>query len=159
QARGVIERLPRTSFLPLNELIQGYEKKTLNPDQVELYGRTQAIVNTYAAVMARGANITTDSARSHAEALLNTAGNAETYNRMLDTMLSEIAMAKNSPERMRQFYREKYGAQSLAPEGAGGSSAPGATTAPPADRSGWQWNAARKQYRDAAGNLYDENGR
>lgn len=113
QARGVIERLPRTSFLPINKLIEGYQNNTLNPDQTELYGRTQAIVNTYAAVMARGANVTTDSSRHHAQELLKTAGDPATYNRMLDTMLQEIDMAKKSPERMRQFYREQYGSKAL----------------------------------------------
>jgi len=133
QARGVIERLPRTSFLPFNQLLQGYSNKTLNPDQTELYGRTQAIVNTYAAVMARGANVTTDSSRHHAEGLLNTAGNAETYNRMLDTMLQEIAMAKDSPAKMREFYSKTYGPKAVQPEGGGAAPAGGAPkfTPPP----------------------------
>lgn len=129
QARGVIERLPRTSFLPINKLIEGYQRGTLNPDQTELYGRTQAIVNTYAAVMARGANVTTDSSRHHAQELLNTAGDPATYNRMLDTMLNEIDMAKKSPERMRDFYRQQYG-----PKATGEGTAPTSvtTTTPPA---------------------------
>jgi hypothetical protein len=29
----------------------------------------------------------------------------------------------------------------------------------PGDHSGWTFNSARKQYRDKAGNLYDENGK
>lgn len=165
QARGVIERLPRTSFLPLNKLVQGYQNQTLNPDQAELYGRTQAIVNTYSAVMSRGANVTTDSARAHANDLLNTAGDPATYNRMLDTMMSEINMAKNSPERMRQFYREKYGPQATAPANgatvppAAGATAPATTNAiPPPDsrvdgqvytgpngRQG-RWNAAGQHW-------------
>ena len=32
-SRGVIEKLPRSSFLPLNKLMEGYSKNTLNPDQ------------------------------------------------------------------------------------------------------------------------------
>jgi hypothetical protein len=127
QARGVIERLPRTSFLPFNKLIQGYQSNTLNPDQAELAARTQAIINTYSAVMARGANVTTDSSRHHAEALLNTAGDPETYNRTLDTMLQEINMAKGSPERMRQFYRQQYG-----PTATGEATPAGGAATPPA---------------------------
>jgi hypothetical protein len=161
QARGVIERLPRTSFLPFNQLLQGASNKTLNPDQTELYGRAQAIVNTYAAVMARGANVTTDSARGHAEELLNTAGNPATFNRMLDTMLQEIEMAKHSPAKMREFYRNQYGAKAVDESGAaggggGGGSSP-AAAAP--DRSGWKFNPKLKQYRDASGRLFDENGK
>lgn len=127
QARGVIEKLPRTSFLPFNQLIQGYSKNTLNPDQAELYARAQAIVNTYSAVMARGANVTTDSSRHHAEALLNTAGDPATFNRTLDTMLQEIEMAKHSPAKMREFYRQQYGPKAATDEPAPGG-APAATT-------------------------------
>jgi hypothetical protein len=131
--RGVIERLPRTSFMPFNRLIEGYQKNTLNPDQAELYARAQAIVNTYSAVMSRGANVTTDSSRHHAADLLNTAGNAETFNRVLDTMLNEIEMAKGSPARMQQFYREHYGPKSV--EGGTGSAGGPGVSAPPAGAS------------------------
>ncbi len=154
QARGIIEKLPRTSFLPFNQLLEKYSKNTLNPDQVELYGRAQAIVNTYAAVMSRGANVTTDSARGHAEALLNTAGNPETFNRMLDVMQQEINMAKDSPMRMRQFYRERYNIepgdaskekQTQPTGGAGAPPAGGTTFTPPTgavsrkDKNGKTW--------------------
>lgn len=137
QARGIIEKLPRTSFLPLNQLIQGFQKKTLNPDQAELYARAQAIVNTYAAVMARGANITTDSSRHKAESLLSTANDPAVFNRVLDTLLQEINMAKHSPEQMREHYRRVYGPKSLEPEAGGAAAAAaapaaGATFIPPA---------------------------
>jgi hypothetical protein len=129
--RGVIERLPRTAFLPFNQLIEGYSKRTLNPDQAELYARAQAIVNTYSAVMSRGANVVTDSARHHAGELLNTAYDPKTFNRVLDTMLNEIEMAKGSPARMQQFYREHYGPKAV--ESGHGSA--GAAT-PPGGGSG-----------------------
>jgi hypothetical protein len=138
QARGVIEKLPRTSFLPFNQLIQSYSRNTLNPDQAELYARTQAIINTYAAVMSRGANVTTDSSRNHAEALLNTAGDPATYNRVLDTMLQEIAMAKQSPEKMRAFYRRQMGDGAIAKPGQDQAAAPAAAPAIPAPPAGFQ---------------------
>jgi hypothetical protein len=128
--RGVIERLPRTSFLPYNRLMEGLARQTLNPDQAELAARAQAIVNTYSAVMSRGANVTTDSSRHHAAELLNTAGSYETFNRVLDTMLNEIEMAKSSPARMQQFYREHYGPKSVE-HGTGSAGSP-TVTAPPA---------------------------
>jgi hypothetical protein len=40
-------------------------------------------------------------------------------------------MAKNSPERMRQFYREKMGVNSVAPDNAAGAGATGAPATPP----------------------------
>lgn len=140
-ARQAIQGVPRTGFLPFNSLIQGFQNQTLNPNQAELYTRTQGVINTYAAVMARGANVTTDSSRHRAEELLNTASNPEVYNRVLDTMESEITMAINSPEQMRQFYRQRYGAKALdaapagVPQGAGAgpgaSQGQGAVTKPP----------------------------
>lgn len=141
--RGIIEKLPRTSFLPLNQLIQGYSNKTLNPDQAELYARAQAIVNTYSAVMARGANITTDASRHKAEALLNTATNPEVFNRVLDTLLNEIDMAKHSPAKMREFYRQQYGAKAVAPDGAeptaGGFTPPAGALPGKPDKNGKVW--------------------
>ncbi len=130
--RGVIEKLPRTAFLPFNKLVESYSKKTLNPDQAELYARAQAIVNTYSAVMSRGANVVTDSARHHAGELLNTAYDAKTFNRVLDTMLNEIEMAKASPARMQQFYREHYGPKAVEQGHGSAGAGAGSGTAPPA---------------------------
>jgi hypothetical protein len=138
-ARDVIKRVPRTSFMPFNKLIEGYQKNTLDPDQAELFTRVTAIANTYSAVMSRGANVTTDSARHHAHELLNTAGNAESMNRVLDTMLNEIDMAKQSPAKMQQFYREHYGPKSVE-QGTGSAGGPPvqapAATAPRVKQNG-----------------------
>lgn len=120
-ARDVIDKVPRTGFLSFNQLIQGFQKQTLSPEQAELFTRTQGVVNTYAAVMNRGASITTDASRHRAEGLLNTATNPAVYNRVLDTMLSEINMAKGSPERMREHYRKQYGGKAVETEGGGAS--------------------------------------
>ena len=130
--RDVINKVPRTSFLPWNRLVQGFQNQTLDPNQAELFTRTQGIINAYSAVMARGANVTTDASRHRAEELLNTASNPEVYNRVLDTMQSEIEMAKNAPDRMRQFYMQRYGGQAAggpgaaAPAGGQPGAAPGA---------------------------------
>jgi hypothetical protein len=132
-ARGVIEKVPRTSFLPWNQLQQGFSKQTLNPDQAELFARTQGIINTYAAVMSRGANVTTDAARGRGEELFNTAVDAPVYNRVLDTITSEINMAINSPEQMREFYRSRFGNKALSQPNVGGQQ--GAQQQPPGSGS------------------------
>lgn len=147
-ARGIIDKVPRTSFLPLNQLIQGYQKQTLDPNQAELLTRIQGVRNTYAAVMNRGANVTTDSARHRADEMLNSAGDAKSLNRVMDTMLSEIDMARNSPERMRQFYSQKYG--NNATEGGQSSAAPVAAPSPQ-DKQALDWaNANPSDPRAAA---------
>lgn len=112
-ARGVIERVPRTSFLPMNRLVEGYQNQTLDPDQRELFARNQAVVNTYSAVMARGAAITTDSSRHRADELLQTAFDPKSYNRVLDTLEQEIAMAINAPQQVREIFRKHYGQGSV----------------------------------------------
>lgn len=133
-ARGAIERVPRTSFLPFNKLIQGFQNQTLNPDQAELFTRTQGVINAYAAVMGRGASVTTDASRHRAEELLQTATDAPVFNRVLDTMESEIGMAIKAPEQMRQFYAKKYGKEAVGVD-AGATPAPtavpAASTLPP----------------------------
>lgn len=156
-ARGVIERLPRTSFLPMNKLIEGYSRNTLNPDQAELYARVQAIVNTYSAVMSRGANVTTDSSRHHASELLNTAGDPATFNRVLDTMQNEIDMAKGSPARMQAYYRQHYGPKSVE-EGQGSAGSPASSTQspfqPPAGAIPRQFNGKTYYYDPATKQPY-----
>lgn len=110
-ARGAIDKVSRTNSFgglnsTFNQLQQLYDEHKLNPNQTELYVRAQGVINTYATVMSRN-GAPTDAARAHAEALLDTAGNSETWNRALDTLQSEIDMAKKSPEQMRQFYRDQ----------------------------------------------------
>ncbi len=131
-ARPIIDKVPRTSFLPLNQLIAKAQEKMLNPDQIELMQRLQAIKNTYAAVMARGSNVTTDAARARGDELLSDAYDKASLERVFNTMQSEIDMAKNSPERMRQFYRQKYGATAVAPEGGAAPAGGGGGFTPPA---------------------------
>jgi hypothetical protein len=116
-ARGVIERLPRTSFLPWNRLVQAYQENTLNPDQAELHARTQAIINAYAAIIGRGSNVVTVSAQQHAESLLNTAGNAESYNRVLDTLAQEAELAVKAPGQAREENRLRASGGGGAPSG------------------------------------------
>ena len=127
-ARESVSRVPRTSILPLNKLIEGYAHQSLNADQIELMQRLQAIKNTYAAVMARGSNVTTDAARARGDELLQSAYDAPALNRVFDVMESEINMARNSPEQMRQFYRQKFGPQAIAPTSTGTSGTSGATS-------------------------------
>lgn len=162
-ARTAIQGVPRTGFLPFNQLIQGFQSQTLNPNQAELYTRTQGVINTYAAVMARGANVTTDSSRQRATELLNAASNPEVYDRVLSTMESEINMAINSPEQMRQFYRKRYGGQTVdsapagVPQGAGAGppQGQGGAGAAPAGNSTWTDPETGKVYQVINGQLHE----
>src|SRR4029077_21050707 len=159
--RDAIEHVPRTSFLPLNQLIQGFQKQTLSPEQAELFTRTQGIINAYAAVMARGANVTTDASRHRAEELLNTAADPAVYNRVLDTMNSEIEMAINAPDKMRDFYMKKYGAAAgTSPiESPATAPAPRIPVAPSGVPPGSSFSPSRNMWRSPDGKLFDAAGR
>jgi hypothetical protein len=138
-AREQIYRVPRTSWLPFNQLLEKWQKGTLNPEQADLLARVQAVRNAYAAVMNRGSSITTDAARGRADELLLTASNPAVFNRVLDTMDAEIDRAINSPEQMREFYRNRYGGKALSEAtggGAGGGAPAGAGGAPPSAGAG-----------------------
>lgn len=178
--RGSIDKVPRTSFLPLNKLIEGAQKQTLSPEQAELNARVQAIVNSYSAVMSRGANVTTDASRHHAGELLQNAMNPEVFNRVLDTMEQEIDMALKSPQMMREFYAKKYGEGAVAgtasPQigGAPGAAPAGGAPAAPAQGApqappqapprpagvapGSQYSPSRQQWRTPDGHIYDAKG-
>lgn len=138
-ARGAIDKVPRTDFLPLNTLIQGYQNQTLSPEQRQLFVYTQGVINAYAAVMNRGANVTTDASRHRAEELLRTADNPAAYNASLNALGMEIDRARLAPKRMREMYRELYGADALSkqkeplPIGEGSSAKP-FVVEPPAQR-------------------------
>ena len=155
-AKGQIEKVPRTSYLPINKLIEGYSNNTLNPEQAILHTRVQGIVNTYAAVMARGASVTTDTSRGRAESLLNTASNPESFNAVLKTLESEINMALNAPDKMREFFKHRYGDNSVdlgteaKKTGNAAAAAAGSNTAKPAAPP-----AAGKGAANPAGNPLD----
>jgi hypothetical protein len=108
-ASGAIDKVPRTGFLTFNKLIQGYQNQVLTPAQADLYTYTQGVINAYSAVMSRGSNVVTDASRSHANEMLSTAMNPETYKSVLNAMTQEIDRAINSPDQMRKFYAQKYG--------------------------------------------------
>ncbi len=154
----------------IDYLIRGIRNQASNADEAELFTRTQGIINTYSAVMSRGANVTTDASRHRAEELLNTASTPEVYNRVLDTMQSEIDMALKSPGQMRKFFADKYGKEVLARPGAepatpavpaAATAAPAAPTIPPrpaAVPAGSQYNPSRHMWRAPGGQLFGEQG-
>jgi hypothetical protein len=108
-ARGSIDRVTRTGIKPLNQIIMAANDAGLNPDEAELRARIQSVINTYSAVMSRGASVTTDSSRAHAEALLERASNPVVFNRVLDTMIQEIDMAQKAPDQMRRSVYDSWG--------------------------------------------------
>ena len=109
-ARGSMDLVPRTDWMPVNELIQGLQTKgKLSDAQARLATRTQTLITEYSNLMNRGMGITTDASRDRAQKILNTAYNAETYEAVLDEIEREINRALRSPEHIRELYRSLYG--------------------------------------------------
>lgn len=87
-------RVPRGSFVPFNKLVQLGEKNISDPDLKELYGRTQAILNAYDIVAARGG--TDMEKRRHNREMLETADSAATYARAAAVIEDEARIAKKA---------------------------------------------------------------
>ena len=98
--------------------------------------------------------------RKFTELLADPSTTAETRAKVLERMITLARRkARDNELRMDQIrgggYAKPGGGQSGARQSAPGAGQSAPTFKPPAD---WQYSASRKQYRDPAGNLYDENG-
>lgn len=103
-AEEALGKVPRTQFVPLNELRQLYDKKTSSPEQAAFYTATNTLVNEYARVAAGGSNQATEGMRQHAREMLNTAMGPEAYRAALNMMRREIQQAKSAYNETRQEF-------------------------------------------------------
>jgi hypothetical protein len=87
-------KLPRGSFVPFNKLVQMGEENISDPNLKELYGRTQAILNAYDVVAARGG--TDQEKRAHNRKMLETADSQETYETAAKVIADEAKIAKKA---------------------------------------------------------------
>jgi hypothetical protein len=116
-AREAIKNVPRSSFLPWNKLLEGYQNATLNPAQAILRSRTQAVINAYAAIIGRGNSTVTVNAQKNANEQLSAAMDQDVYGAVLDTLANEAMLATQAPEMAREAHRQKPGGQTAAPSG------------------------------------------
>jgi hypothetical protein len=126
-ARTAFDSAPRTSIKAINRLIAEGKRQSLDPQQRQIDVRVSAVKNAYAAVMGRGSQVITDYARKRADELFDGADSPEAARAALDTAESEMRIAVDAPDQIRQLFYQRYGAQSLAPAAApaGAGAAPG----------------------------------
>jgi hypothetical protein len=82
-------KVPRTSYVPLNRLIQSGQEKLSNPDLAELRTATNTLVSDYAKAITP-VGVPTEGAREHARELLDMATDHETFTRVVKLMHREI---------------------------------------------------------------------
>lgn len=105
KALAANEKVPRGSFMPFNKLVQLGERNISDPDLKELYGRTQAILNAYDIVAARGG--TDMEKRQHNRAMLETADSPETYARAAAVIADEAKIAKGAARKSTLSFDEQ----------------------------------------------------
>lgn len=88
------QNVPRGSFMPFNKLQQIGLENISDPNLKELYGRTNAILNAYDVVAARGG--TDADKRAENRKNLQSADSPAAYQRAIETMISEAKLAKQS---------------------------------------------------------------
>jgi hypothetical protein len=94
KAIAISNKVSRGDFVPFNRLQQMGERNISNPDLKELYGRTNAILNAYDVVAARGG--TDKDKRAENRRNLETADSPAAYKRAVETMMDEARIAKRA---------------------------------------------------------------
>ena len=101
-------KVPRTSYVPLNRLLQSGQTKLSNPELAELRTATNTLVNDYAKAITP-VGTPTDSAREHARELLDMATDHETYTRVVKMMHREVENTHKAIEFTKQQLRSGKG--------------------------------------------------
>lgn len=127
--------VPRTTWVPINKLIQMGEGAISDPNLLKFRAANLAIINTYSrAISPTGTPTVHD--KEHAEQLLSTATGPAGYNAVLDQMNKEIEIAHAAPTKAKEeMERIRKGG---APTSANASTASdaGAPTAPTVKQNG-----------------------
>jgi hypothetical protein len=140
-------KVPRTSYVPLNRLLQSGQSNLSNPDLAELRTATNTLVSDYAkAITPVGAP--TDSARDHARELLDMATDHESFTRVVKLMHREIENTHRAIEHTKKQLRS--GQPGTVPP-LDDPAKPPATTTPPPPKLG----DLRDGYRFRGGNPAD----
>ena len=108
-AQAASEAVPRTAWVPLTKLLQMGDASISDPALKDLKIKTNAILNAYDQLAARGG---TDSAkREYAHSLLTTAESPESYRAALKAFGQEADAAKQAAEQAERVDRGNKGGQ------------------------------------------------
>lgn len=124
------EKLPRTQYMPWNQMVQAYQKGNSSPELASFVAATNSLVNSYVRAVSPS-GVPTDSMRQHAYDMLNAAQGPEAYKAVVVTMQKEMQAALQAPSQVREELRRGNAPAAAAPTQAAPSGAP-AAPAPPA---------------------------
>lgn len=97
--------VPRTSFIPANKAILSYEKNTGDPKVVAFGAALNSFVNAYARAISPSGT-PTDSDKSHAREVLDTAQSQEQIDAAIKQLKAEMEAARKAPGQVRQEFRD-----------------------------------------------------
>jgi len=124
-ALAASEAVDRSKFRPFNELLQMGERNISDPNLARLYVNTQAVLNAYNQVAARGGAGNVD-AQQHNREMLGSAQSKEVYKTALDAIQQEGKAAERAAQAAMnpEIYNQALGQQSPTPPPSGSPSTP-----------------------------------
>lgn len=96
-ARSASEAVPRTNWVPFNELLNTGRENLSDPAQIRLYDYTNSILNAYNVLSARGG--TDINVRQRNLMMLSTATSQQAYETALDAITKEMRVASQAARR------------------------------------------------------------
>lgn len=117
-SKDAYNKLPRGQFLTFNKLRQKVETETGSPEQAAAYAADNAVVNTYARMVSPTGS-GTESDKSHAREMLNTAQSHEAHDAVVNQLMKEGEAAQAGAKQARGKARE-HRVEPPAGAGAGG---------------------------------------
>lgn len=104
-ARKASKDVPRGEWIPVNQVLQSFEKQTGDPKIVAFGAAINTLVNTYAKAIAGGGQATV-SDKDHARGILEAAYSEAQFDAVLDTLGKELEAARAAPRMVKQGFRD-----------------------------------------------------
>lgn len=104
-ALAASEKLPRTQYMPWNQMVQAVQKGSSSPELASFVAATNSLVNSYVRAVSPS-GVPTDSMREHAYSMLNAAQGPEAYKSVVKTMQLEMKAALEAPGQVRKELRK-----------------------------------------------------
>lgn len=95
------DKLPRSQYMPWNQMVQAVQKGTSSPELASFVAATNSLVNSYVRAVSPS-GVPTDAMRQHAYDMLNAAQGPEAYKSVVNTMQLEMKAALQAPSQVRE---------------------------------------------------------
>lgn len=106
-AKAASEKVPRTEFKKLNDVVQAAQKAGSSPELRAFVASNTSLINAYArAINPQGVGTVAD--KEHARDMLDTAFSKGDYAATVDQLLLEIKAAKESPGTVKGEMRDRF---------------------------------------------------